>query len=71
MKQLDTLLSSSAIHALGWVLLHSLWQGFVLAVLLKTALSVSKKTSANTRYLISCLTLFTMGEIPRQLAAAL
>jgi beta-lactamase regulating signal transducer with metallopeptidase domain len=64
MKMLDTLLASSVIQTFGWALLHSLWQGIILAILLKSTLSLSKKLSANTRYLIACITLFLMLVLP-------
>jgi len=64
MNLLDTLLASSAIQTFGWALLHSLWQGIVLAIFLKAALNLPKKVSANIRYLIACLTLLLMLLLP-------
>lgn len=64
MNLLDTLSTSQAIQTFGWILLHSLWQGIVLAVFLKAALNLPKKVSANTRYLIACLTLVLMLLLP-------
>jgi beta-lactamase regulating signal transducer with metallopeptidase domain len=64
MKILDTLLSSSTIQISGWVLLHSIWQGILLAILLKGALNLLKRSSANTRYLIACITLLLMLLLP-------
>lgn len=64
MNLLDTLLASPAIQMFGWALLHSLWQGIILAILLKGALSLSRKASANSRYLAACLTLLLMLVLP-------
>ncbi|MDQ3801083.1 MAG: M56 family metallopeptidase, partial [Acidobacteriota bacterium] len=64
MRFLQTLLASPAIQVLGWILLHSLWQGMVLAIFLKGGLSLSGKLSANARYLIACLTLMLMLILP-------
>ncbi len=42
---------------LGWTLVHSLWQGFLIAVLLKIVLSVVNKRDSRLRYFISYATL--------------
>lgn len=64
MNLLESLLASSTIQMLGWALLHSLWQGILLTILLKGALNAFKKKSANTRYSISCFTLLLMLILP-------
>lgn len=64
MNLLDTLCASQGIQTFGWALLHSLWQGIALALFLKAALNLPKKVSANTRYLIACLTLLLMLILP-------
>lgn len=64
MKLFDILLTSPAIQMFGWALLHSLWQGLILASLLKGALSLSKRVSSNVRYLIGCVTLLLMLLLP-------
>jgi beta-lactamase regulating signal transducer with metallopeptidase domain len=43
------------IQALGWTLLHSLWQGVIIALLLATVLLIFRKQSANSRYLFGIL----------------
>lgn len=64
MKLFDTLVASPAIQMFGWALLHSLWQGIILAILLKGVLSLSRKASSNSRYLMACLTLLLMLILP-------
>jgi beta-lactamase regulating signal transducer with metallopeptidase domain len=64
MKLLDLILNSSSIQAFGWALFHSLWQAVSLAVLLKGILSLTRKSSANTRYLLSCVILSLMMLLP-------
>lgn len=64
MNLFDTLLVSHAIQMFGWALLHSLWQGIILAIFLKGALSLLRKASANLRYLLACLTLLLMLLLP-------
>jgi beta-lactamase regulating signal transducer with metallopeptidase domain len=48
------LLSSPLAHAIGWALLHLLWQGVVVAGILAAALALLSKQSARTRYAVSC-----------------
>lgn len=48
------LLSSPLAHALGWALLHLLWQGVVVAGILGAALALLSRHSARTRYAVSC-----------------
>ncbi len=54
----------NATHALGWALVHFLWQGAVLAVLLGIALPFTRATAARTRYTLSLLTLSAMLVAP-------
>jgi beta-lactamase regulating signal transducer with metallopeptidase domain len=64
MNLFESLFSPSATQMLGWGLLHSLWQVTILAIFLKIILSGLRKNSANTRYLISCITLLLMLILP-------
>src|SRR4051812_23357007 len=64
MKLLDALFTSPAVQMLGWALLHSLWQGMLLAILLKCALNFSGRISSNTRYLMACVTLSLIALLP-------
>ncbi|MEO6630246.1 MAG: M56 family metallopeptidase, partial [Mucilaginibacter sp.] len=60
-----SLLSSQLIKALGNTLMHSLWQGVLLAVVGGLIVVFTKKQSAAVRYnlLISALLLFTCGVV--------
>ncbi len=51
---------SSFINALGWTLIHSLWQGAMLFLLLKLVLLYMKDSPARIRYDLSC---FALGGI--------
>jgi beta-lactamase regulating signal transducer with metallopeptidase domain len=51
-------------RALGWALLHSLWQGGLLAVVLAGALSLLKGRSASLRYALACAALALMLAAP-------
>lgn len=50
--------------ALGWALVHFIWQGALLALLLAAALAATKRSPTNIRYLLACLTLGLMALAP-------
>jgi beta-lactamase regulating signal transducer with metallopeptidase domain len=54
--------SLETLHALGWTLLHFVWQGAALAALLAAALMVSR--NANVRYALGIGTLILMMAAP-------
>jgi beta-lactamase regulating signal transducer with metallopeptidase domain len=57
-----TAFSLQTLHALGWTLLHFVWQGAALAALLAAALMVSR--NANMRYALGIATLVLMMAAP-------
>jgi GWxTD domain-containing protein len=63
-----------AIHALGWTLLHFLWQGTAVAILLACALRLLSGRSPQIRYVSACCALTLMMIMPfvtwKYLAAA-
>src|SRR5205823_865387 len=48
------LLGTPLAQAIGWALLHLLWQGVLVAAILAATLALLSKQSANARYLASC-----------------
>src|SRR6266481_5218419 len=54
----------NATHALGWALVHFLWQGTALAILLGIALTFTRPSAARTRYALGMLTLVAMLVLP-------
>jgi len=54
MNTLTEILSHSFVHKLGWTLLHLLWQGAAVALLLGIVLRLLRKSSANLRYVVAC-----------------
>ena len=60
MSGLDQLLSADVVHRLGWTLLHSLWQGGLVAGVLALLLFTIPNTKPNGRYVASCLSLLTI-----------
>ncbi len=58
---IDHLLADRALtEAFGWAILHSLWQGAGVALLLAACLGVLRHQSANLRYYVSLVALVTM-----------
>ncbi|MFZ6657898.1 TonB family protein [Undibacterium sp. TJN19] len=49
----------SVVHALGWTLLHFVWQGMVIALLLALLLYCMGVANARARYLVSYMALLT------------
>src|SRR3954468_12083004 len=54
----------TATSALGLALVHFLWQGAALAIMLAVALTVLRARAARTRYALSLLTLIAMLLLP-------
>jgi beta-lactamase regulating signal transducer with metallopeptidase domain len=50
----SALLDSAIGQAIGWALLHLLWQGVLVAAILAATLALLSRQSANARYLASC-----------------
>jgi len=61
MNLLNEFIPQNITNAFGWMILNSLWQGILVAVLLSAALLFLNKSSARIRYLISigALLIFT------------
>jgi hypothetical protein len=51
------LLTGPLAQAIGWALLHLLWQGAIVAGILAATLALLSKRSANVRYAVSCAAL--------------
>src|SRR5437899_9149003 len=54
----------SAIHTLGWTLMHSLWQDTLAAAGLAALLTVVPARAARSRYALSVATLLVMLALP-------
>ncbi len=57
MNMISELFSTTIIQALGWALIHSLWQGGILLICLYLLLSLLRNQSAHFRYILSVGTL--------------
>lgn len=53
-----TIFSENVMHALGWSLIHSLWQGAIIALILAVLLLFFRKSSSSFRYRLSVGSLF-------------
>ncbi|OJJ15335.1 hypothetical protein BKI52_38620 [marine bacterium AO1-C] len=60
MSWIQNLLPPQLTNALGWTLIHSLWQGAALAILLALTLIFLRKNSSKLRYFIATSALFTL-----------
>ena len=60
MNYLNELLPENLLYALGWTVVHSLWQGVLIALILAVALIVLQKKSAKARYLVANLGLLAV-----------
>jgi len=52
MNIIEMLLTNPAIQTLGWTLIHFLWQGALVAILLACANILIRRRTANTRYAV-------------------
>lgn len=60
MNEITRLLSSELTAALGWTLLHSLWQGGAIVLLLSVLMTVFRRWSPQVRYLLGLMGLLTL-----------
>ena len=57
-------LESPVIEAVGWTLVHFVWQATLLAALLAGLLVTLRKSSARVKYLVQCAMLVAMAACP-------
>ncbi|MDN5203506.1 M56 family metallopeptidase [Fulvivirgaceae bacterium BMA10] len=53
MNSFDGIISTTLVESFGWTLLHSLWQGILIAVLLYITVNIFKKGTAALKYNLS------------------
>lgn len=58
MNSLQYIFSSEAIEAIGWTIIHSLWQGAIVGVVLSVLLLIISRNSAQLKYLVAFFSLF-------------
>ena len=66
MSAIETMLGTPLAQAIGWALVHIVWQGIVVAGILAALLALLQRQSAHARYVVSCaamLVLLTLGAV--------
>ena len=61
---MDQFISTTTVQLLGWTLMHFMWQGLLVALLLFGALHLFRRSPSKTRYAVSCTALFLMLVLP-------
>src|SRR2546421_10374242 len=56
----EAVLSQAALRAVGWALVHSLWQGALVALAFACVSSVARGAGAHVRYACACVALALM-----------
>jgi beta-lactamase regulating signal transducer with metallopeptidase domain len=64
MTLIQTLLTEPPFQALGWALVHFLWQGVLVALLLGGCKRLLHRSTARVRYAVSCLFLLALLVLP-------
>ena len=64
MNALELILGNEIAHAAGWALLHFVWQGCLIALLLFSVRAFAGRQSAQLRYGMACLALLLMAVAP-------
>jgi beta-lactamase regulating signal transducer with metallopeptidase domain len=64
MKTIALLLQNPVLQALGWALVHFIWQGAAVALLFSVASALSRKRSARFRYALASLSLLLLLLLP-------
>src|SRR5918992_5893430 len=64
MSGTETLLREPAIQAVGWALLHFIWQGALAGVLAGVALRALRNSAADVRYVVAAIALALMATMP-------
>ena len=60
MHLISQFISDEIIYALGWTMVHSLWQGFLIAMVLALVINYYQNENAKLKYELSAFALFTV-----------
>ncbi|MGA9769496.1 MAG: M56 family metallopeptidase [Blastocatellia bacterium] len=61
---MNSLLAKPVFQALGWALVHFIWQGAIIAVLYAGVAVMLRKRAANVRYSLACAAMLLMLALP-------
>src|SRR2546422_375375 len=60
MNAIETLLDKPIFQALGWTLIHFIWQGALIAILYVSVSVLLRRFTANVRYAAACTAMLLM-----------
>ena len=60
MSAIETMLGTPLAQAIGWALVHLVWQGIVVAGILAAVLALLQRQSAHIRYVVSCAAMLVL-----------
>src|SRR5581483_2958562 len=64
MNSLEVLLTKPLFQALGWALVHFIWQGALVALLYAGLAALLRRRAANLRYSVACAAMLLMLALP-------
>ena len=64
MNSLEMLLTKPLFQALGWALVHFIWQGAMVAILYAGLAALLRRRAANVRYSVACAAMLLMLALP-------
>ncbi|MBA2301975.1 MAG: hypothetical protein H0W08_05020, partial [Acidobacteria bacterium] len=64
MTAIDSVLRQPAVQAIGWTLLHFVWQGALVGLLAALALRALRNSAADIRYVVAAISLSLMATMP-------
>jgi beta-lactamase regulating signal transducer with metallopeptidase domain len=64
MTAIETMLREPVIQAIGWALVHFLWQGTLIALIAAAALRALRHSAADVRYVVAAIALCVMATLP-------
>ena len=64
METIANIFQAQIVQRLGWTLMHFVWQGLTVGVVLAIVLKLLHKSSANLRYVIACIALVLIVLMP-------
>ena len=64
MTGIDTIVGEPVVQAVGWALLHFVWQGTLIAAIAAAALRALRHSAADVRYVVAAIALSLMATMP-------
>src|SRR5256885_14216999 len=64
MSLLEMLMAKPVLQALGWALVHFIWQGALVAILYAGVAQTLRRRAANARYSLACAAMLLMLALP-------